>query len=340
MVGTLRLQTIVITMVLVLGLALACGPGVTSTPTPLSPTATPAPTSPPTATPMAGRWAPGRLEIHVLAVDHGDAQLVVSPTGETMLIDGAGEEFAPRIAQYLREVLGELAVDYLLVSHYHVDHIQGIVPLFRDEGLTVRRAVLDRGGGRDEYDSEHYRGYFDWVTDPARGLNRIQVHLGDQLDMGPDITLDVLAVGDIDTHTNLGVPVIDDNDNCIALWLSYGRFDYWTAGDLTGVDSIRYADVETAVIPYLPREVDVYRANHHAIDYNSNPAFLEALSPTVTLASTYHAVVGWETLLRLEDYGDVYLTGRVPAHEAAGDIVLTSKDGETYTVEGKPYLCK
>jgi competence protein ComEC len=289
---------------------------------------------------MAQRWTPGWLEIHVLAVDHGDAQLIVSPTGETMLIDGAREEFAPRIAAYLRQVLGEVAVDYLLISHYDVDHVQGIEPLFREQGLTVRRAVLDRGGDREEVDSEPYRVYYDVVTDPDRGLERIRLRLGDRIDMGPEVTVEVLAVGDVDTGTNLGVPVIDENDNSIALWLSFGKFDYWTAGDLTGVDSIRYADIESAVIPHLPGEVDVYRANHHAIDYNSNPAFLAALSPTVTLASTYHGVVGWETLLRLEEVGDVYLTGRVPAHEAAGDIFLSSEEGESYTIEDKLYVSK
>lgn len=289
---------------------------------------------------MVQPWTPGRLEIHVLAVDHGDAQLIVSPTGESMLIDGAREEFAPRIARYVRELLGEAAVDYMLVSHYHVDHIQGLVPLLRDEGLVVRRAVLDRGGDRQEYDSDPYRAYYDCVTDPDRGLARLRLTQGDEIDMGPEVELQVLAAGDIDTRTNLGVPAIDDNDMSIVLWLTFGRFDYWTGGDLTGVDSIRYADVESAVIPYLPREADVYRANHHAIDYNSNPAFLAALNPAVTLASTYHAVAGWETVLRLEEYGDLYMTGRVPAHEAFGDIVVSCWDGDEFVVEGKYYRSK
>ncbi|MCI0478482.1 MAG: hypothetical protein L0Y55_19745 [Anaerolineales bacterium] len=30
---------------------------------------------------------PNQLEIHLLAVKHGDAQLIISPTGETLLID-------------------------------------------------------------------------------------------------------------------------------------------------------------------------------------------------------------------------------------------------------------
>lgn len=325
-------------MALLTGCAAKSAPSSSQTPT-TTPQPTIAPT--PTATAMAQQWTPGNLEIHVLAVEHGDAQLIISPTGETILIDGARKEFTPHVAQYLREVLGEVAVDYLLVTHYHVDHIQGIVPLFRDEGLTVRKAVFDRGGDRREYDSDHYRAYYDYVTDPNNGLQRVRVHVGDAIDMGPEMTLDVLAVGDIDTRTNVGVPVkTDDNDNCIALWLTFGEFDYWTAGDLSGVDSIRFANIESAMIPLLPREVDVYRADHHGIDYNSNPEFLSALNPTATLVSTSNEVVGWNTILRLEEYGDVYITNKIPAHKAFGDIVLKSQDGSSYTIEGNQYQSK
>ena len=327
----------IIASILMTCVLVGCNAGTATVAAPIVPTDTPAPT----VTPMAQEWTPDQLEIHVMAVDHGDAQLIVSPTGETLLIDGAREEFAARTAQYLREVLGDAAVDYLLVTHYHVDHIQGIAPLFENEGLEVRKAVLDRGGDRQEYDSDHYRAYYDYVTDPTHGLTRVRVRLGDQIDLGPRLSLDVLAVGDIDTHTNVGVPIQeDDNDNCIALWLTFGEFDYWTGGDLSGVDSIRYADIETAVIPYLPREADVYRANHHAIGYNSNPAFVEALNPRVTIASTYHAVADWNTVLRLEAQSDLYMTGSVPAHQAYGDIVLSSKDGKTYMVEGNVYTSK
>lgn len=300
-------------------------------------TATPAPTA--TPTPMARAFIPGQLEVHVLDVKHGDAQLIVSPSGETMLIDVGREEYASRTAEYLRQVLGDLAVDYLMLSHYHVDHIQAFV-LLMEEGLQVRRAILDRGGGRDEYDSDHYRRFYDYVSDPANGLTRVRVYPGDQIDMGPDISVDVLSVGDIDTRTACGIPVVGENDNCIALWVSFGDFDYWTAGDLTGVDSIRHADVESAVIPLLPREVDVYRANHHAIQYNSNPGFLAALNPTVSIASTSNEVVSWSTVLALEEYGDLYMTDEIPAHKASGDIVLATREGKTYTVEGKSYVSK
>lgn len=39
-----------------------------------------------------GSWTPGNLEIHHINVDQGDATLVVSPSGKTLLLD-AGESY-------------------------------------------------------------------------------------------------------------------------------------------------------------------------------------------------------------------------------------------------------
>jgi len=291
-----------------------------------------------TSTLMAAGFAPGQLEIHVLDVGHGDAQLIISPTGETMLIDVGRKEYTARTAEYLRQVLGgDLAVDYLMFSHYHGDHMQAFIPLM-EEGLRIRRVILDRGGDRDEFTAGAWYGaFYDHVSDPANGLTRVRVYPGDQIDLGPDITVDVLSVGDIDTRTACGVPVLGENDNSIALWLTYGDFDYWTAGDLTGEP---YHSIEAAVIPLLPREVDVYRANHHAREQNNSPEFLSVLNPTVSIASTSSKVAHWNTIVALEEYGDLYITGEIPLHEASGDIVLTTRDGGSYTVEGKSYVSK
>lgn len=298
---------------------------------------------------MAARWTPGELQIHLMEVEHGDAQLIVSPTGETMLVDCGRVEFAAKVAQYLREVLGEATVDYLVLTHYHTDHIGGFVPLVRDEGLKIRKAILDRGGGRDEtgrfdavdnMDEKPYQAYFDYVTDPAHGLKRVRVRAGDTIDMGPKMTVRVLTVGDVDTRTNAGVPVVGENDNSVGLWLTFGRFDYWTGGDLSGVDSSRYANVEAGAIALLPRAADAAKSNHHGVDYNNSPAWVAALNPRAILMSGNSGVIRLSLLQRLEKQGDVYITEPVAGRPTYGDIVLTSKDGETFTVEGTAYTSK
>ncbi len=327
---TLRLALSIVAFGAILLLAILFGS--TQLPMPTTQIASP--------TPLQTRRT-GQLEIHLLDVKHGDAQLIVSPTGETILIDGGRAEFAEKTANYIKSVLGQTTVDYFLATHYHTDHIGGVVSLFRDQGLKVRKAIYDRGGTRAEFTEETaYPKYYDYVTNPQNNLNRVRIRVGDTIDLGPQLNVRVLSVGDIDTRTALNIPVVGENDNSVVLWLTFGKFDYWTGGDLSGEASIRYADIETAIIPLLPRQADAYKANHHCVNYNNNLAFLTALKPTVSLISGSNAVIGWKCVLRLEAQSEVYITDQIPVHQAAGDIVLTSRDGNTFEVAGKTYQSK
>ena len=66
------------------------------------------------------------LEIHVFNVQQGDSQLVVFPSGYSMLID-AGETSSKStnykaIAKRVEEILGDTHVDVALLTHLHADH--------------------------------------------------------------------------------------------------------------------------------------------------------------------------------------------------------------------------
>ncbi|MCI0474925.1 MAG: MBL fold metallo-hydrolase [Anaerolineales bacterium] len=326
----------------------ACAPPPAPTALP-QPTETPQPVATPTPEPMSptevSQWQPGQLMIALMDVRHGDAQLIVSPTGESLLIDAGEEDYAPKIAEKIRAVLGKLEVDYFLASHYHIDHIGAFVPLLRDQGLVVRKAVLDRGSGRTAYDSATYRRYFDYVSDPSRGLKRVQLSTGDKIDLGPALQLTALSVGDSDARTNCGISVKgkNDNDYSIVLWLTFGAFDYWTGGDLSGTDTLEYTNVESACAKLVPRPADLFKADHHAISANNNASLLQALQPQVTLISL-DGIGNTDALLRIVKYGAVFTTNRIIAMGEdkktpliiadSDDIIVLSRDGSEFTIEG------
>jgi beta-lactamase superfamily II metal-dependent hydrolase len=67
------------------------------------------------------------LQIHFIKVGQGDAALIVSPLGETLLIDSGPESAsscasATGIITYLASV-GLTKLDYHVASHYDADHI-------------------------------------------------------------------------------------------------------------------------------------------------------------------------------------------------------------------------
>src|SRR3954463_5383383 len=86
------------------------------------------------------------LEIWVVDVEGGKAALYVSPTGQTAMIDTGfpGARDLDRIMSAIADA-GVKQIDYLISTHYHVDHIGNLVELaaripigtFVDHGPTV-----------------------------------------------------------------------------------------------------------------------------------------------------------------------------------------------------------
>src|SRR4051812_5420938 len=86
------------------------------------------------------------LDIWVVDVEGGKAALYVSPTGQTALIDTGfpGARDLDRIMAAIADA-GVKQIDYLISTHYHVDHIGNLVELakripvgtFVDHGPTV-----------------------------------------------------------------------------------------------------------------------------------------------------------------------------------------------------------
>jgi beta-lactamase superfamily II metal-dependent hydrolase len=134
----------------------------------------PASAAAPVACSTAGTWAQGELNVYWLDVEQGDSQLIVGPTGKTMLVDlgetawnsrGANTK-ATLIAAKIRQICGTgaspVALDYVMASHHHLDHIgyswnpqdapgavgNGIYQLLTPGGLGFSVGTLfDRDGG-------------------------------------------------------------------------------------------------------------------------------------------------------------------------------------------------
>jgi beta-lactamase superfamily II metal-dependent hydrolase len=83
----------------------------------------------------AGAWRQGELNVYWFDVDQGDAQLVVGPTGKTLLIDIGEDAYnakgattnATGVAAQIRNICGVASgpvhLDYVMASHHHLDHI-------------------------------------------------------------------------------------------------------------------------------------------------------------------------------------------------------------------------
>src|SRR5947209_719872 len=101
------------------------------------------------------------LQIYAIDVEGGQATLLVAPAGQSLLIDTGWPGFenrdADRIAAAMK-LAGVQQIDYLLITHYHRDHIGGITQLTEKVKIVN---FIDHGPNAEDADQtrEGYKAY-------------------------------------------------------------------------------------------------------------------------------------------------------------------------------------
>jgi competence protein ComEC len=316
-----------------------------------------------------GSWEAGALEIHHIDAGEAASTLIVSPVGRSMLID-AGEaswdrdDGAKKIGTYVRKVLGCSHLDYVVISHFHVDHVGfpgtgGLWHLIAQQGFSVGKLLhrdLYRYVGASAATVGAWRSFLQSaaavkLSPEVAAVGRGQVQLGGSVDFA-FVAVDgngLLPAGDFSSDP---APP-DENDYSIAALLRFGRLDYFTAGDLSGRTMVSmqngysYHDGETAVAPRV-KDVDVYRVSHHGSSNATNATLLAELDPEVAIVQVSDDNTNGHptqsTVDRLVATAAVYLTEHGDAGtdlrtgKVVGDVVLRTINGIAYTVAGDPFM--
>src|SRR5512140_3249090 len=119
------------------------------------------------------------LQIYFIDVEGGQATLLVSPSGESLLIDTGWPGYEGRDADRILAAAhqaGLKQIDYVLTTHYHRDHAGGRKPL----GLATKRTTY-RARGTPIEDSQVTRADYKAYEKAIAGHAHVLVKPGWEL---------------------------------------------------------------------------------------------------------------------------------------------------------------
>ena len=242
--------------------------------------------------PLLASAASGRkgLEIIFIDVEGGASTLVVTPAGQSLLIDagyGGREGRDPARILDAAADAGINRIDYLLATHFHNDHVGGVPDLAARIPIGT---FIDYGEpiGTDRMAIRAFGAY-----EPVRAQTaHVQPRPGDRLPLD-GIEATVVSTGGMllskplpggglrndacaraENHPEDGT----ENFRSIGVMVQFGSFRFLGLGDLSG------NTLTKLVCPTnLLGETSVYLVAHHG-DYDTNvPALYAALRPRVAI---------------------------------------------------------
>jgi beta-lactamase superfamily II metal-dependent hydrolase len=226
----------------------------------------------------ASAQANGQLQIHYLNVGQGDATLIISPRGQTMLIDtgplSASDCTSSTGIISQLTAIGLTQLTYHVASHYDPDHIGCSDHVLAQWPVQV---AYDRG----TVNTPSTQTYTRYATAAAGKRQTVMVGQEIVLDSSSasPVVIEVVAVNGNGTAGSL-----TESDRSIVLVLHFGLFDAVFGGDLSGDTSSAVHNIEGLVAASVGR-VEVYKVHHHGSATSSSSAWMSVIRPRAAILS-------------------------------------------------------
>ncbi|HLF79736.1 MAG TPA: MBL fold metallo-hydrolase [Dehalococcoidia bacterium] len=247
----------------------------------------------------------GRLDVYFFDVSLGDAIYIRTPTGEDVVIDGGDSR--NELSTFLDQ-LGETAIDVVVASHPHADHIGGLPRLVNERQVGQ---VWDNG---EPYTTQVFKDLASAIA--GKGVPEHSGKVGDSFTVGG---VKFTVLGPLSIGRNI-------NDNSLVIRADCGSSSFLFAGDAEfDSDSKMVASGEDL-------DVDVLKLGHHGSRTSTSTQLIAATTPRLAI---YQARVGNQFGHPHQETLDRLAAAHVPTFgtgAAGGTVVVSTACDDVFSV--------
>jgi beta-lactamase superfamily II metal-dependent hydrolase len=312
-------------------------------------------------------WKIGEMDIHFIHTGQSESTFFIFPDGTTMLLDcgyvkerkagyaealpvspSAERRSGEWIRRYMEKLIPQREIDYLMISHWHSDHVNGLPDIL--ESFRFKNYYDHQFPNFGKYsvgiDPESFDFVNKWLPGAQKDgmkVNAFKVGAKNQLCLQHDPRKyyqrvfeirNLAANGSVWDGKNgvrdlaaihvkkTGKDKIYENLLSSAIRIRYGNFTYFTGGDIEG----KLVDADGKEFSYeeevgkITGKVCACKTNHHACPPSMREGFLRSLQPKLILSSTWSPNQINEVTLERMSSRDIYPGERTIAYGQLPDF--------------------
>lgn len=251
----------------------------------------------------------------------GDIYLMKTPEGKFILTDTGVPRTAETVLIPALEKHGVKEIEYLILTHFHSDHVGGVLMLLNDANFKVKKILCSTLSPKDSPERFAVR-YQDVIRQAAKlnGIPFIEVKTGDEIIFGKGVKAKIVGTA------NPGKKYIL-NSHSIVYRLTYGDFSALFTGDC--------GFQQEALILAGKHQIkcDVLKVGHHAGAGSTSDKFLNKTAPKIAIVTMPEWLSGDPRGIRVEK---MIRKRKIPFFRSweCPELIVFS-DGKTFGIKDK-----